>query len=493
MRILQKLKQNSSLNQVKAGIGITLILNLCTACIDKKTVLPSSIEEGGVMSMNGGNQGGAFGGLSGGMMESIQGGNMGGISNETPSAECQQACEDLIECVESDCMQMSMEDQPSLDDLQQACLQRCEDFPAFTSVAQGIDQCSDWITLAQQQLSNESDLLDEICDAPNSSRQEHHVECEDFGLHYARCLIELCPALDETNEVLIGAYTDVCDEQVNLGNADPNQLAFIANDQTSCMSGTLADLIQVRLENRPLNPQSGDLIQVCEDGPLTDAELCSQACENLAPCVPADSDIPFLANRDRCQELCLLYDQPTEQTWECLSEKAECSQQAECFAPVDVPECDSFSDRVVECLEEETCEAFEEIEEGVSQVLRLICATQVGQGILSQSNLSLIGDETSCSNPLVNGYKNYFLVSSPEQSGSGSLETLCEDGLMNDEETCTQACEHLSPCIPEESEAALLRDEAICYYSCRTSSDITPTAWECLFDEAECSGVGQCF
>ena len=451
--------------------------------------------EGGSL-MTGGEVGGDMGGQRGGDLGGSVGGDLGGSmgGSLTASDECVAACDSLVACVESDCMLMSMENQPTPDAIREACLIRCDEFPAFTAASEGIEECSDWITFAQQQITESEVSLSDVCESSDSG-QEHHVECEDFGANYARCLIELCPSLEETSDVLIGAYTAVCDEQVNLGNADPQQLYFIANERTSCTSGTLSDLIQVRLEERPLNPESGDLIAACEEGPLTPLELCEQACENFSPCIPDDSEIAFWQNQDRCMDFCLLQDQPTDQTWECLSNTVDCSQQGACFEAIDAPECTSFSSRVTSCIAEETCEAFGEISDGTFELLKVICEAQVGQGILSVSDLAQVDENTSCSNPLVNVYKNYFLTVTPGQDGSGSLETLCEEdgGLINEGEQCLQACQNVGPCIPEGTEGELLRNEDICFFSCRTSPDISGATWTCLSEESECTPALQCF
>jgi hypothetical protein len=420
------------------------------------------------------------------------GGDMGGQIEA--SVECISACDSLLACVESDCMLMSMENQPTSDLIRQACLTRCDDFPAFVSATEGIDECSDWITLAEQQITDPNVSITDLCES-STSGQEHHVECDDFGTNYARCLIELCPTLEETNDVLVGAYTDVCDEQVNLGNADPQQLSLIANERTSCTSGTLSDLIQSRLEENPLNPQSGDLVRACEEGPLTSLDLCTQACENFSPCIPDNTDITSWQNQDRCMDFCLFQDQPTDQTWECFFNIMECDQQSVCFDSIETPECDVFSTRVNECIAEDSCMDFEEIRGGTSELLKIICNAQVGQGILSVTDLAQVDESTSCSNPLINGYKDYFLVYSPDTDGSGTLENLCEEegGLLNESDLCRQACQQVAPCIPEGSEGELLKNEEVCYYFCRTPSDLSSATWTCLSEESECSGVLQCF
>jgi len=221
----------------------------------------------------------------------------------------------------------------------------------------------------------------------------------------------------------------------------------------------------------------------CEGADLSVVEgLCAQRCERFAPFAEIASGI------DSCTDWISFAGQ---QLGDDFTEQCEVAPAP----PAEpLPECEPFAARLSACVTER-CENFAPIQSDAEQILRTVCTQQVANGEVPLTTFAAVTDETSCEQQTLTAYLTFLLERNPLNPESGPFVELCEEGPQVSTETCTAACEHVGPCIPEGSDGEALRDRATCRYICAISPDVDPSVWQCLeeADEGGCISVGQCF
>lgn len=419
-----------------------------------------------------GGDGGVGGGGEGG--EGGDGG-VGGEGGGGPTEACTMACGRLADCAIEQC---DAYDDDNRDQILEWCHAACSDIPSFASVANGTETCGDLVAFGRQTMD---EAFSQEC-AIDPGNIPHVPECDAFAGHVVECFGQACQPAADNAEVLLGAYTHICDEAVangSLAPADAQALAGVPCDQAP-LDGIIAE-------------QVAGAEQFCEDGPLTDAGTCAEACAITGPCIPPESEGAALRNADRCAQFCLTNSAIATESWACAAEAGSCPEVFMCLQPMgpppELPECEPYGVRAASCLIE-ACENVADIEAGLAAVSTLFCNQIAADGGFQPGDLDGI-EEASCDDQRLAGFVTFFTVDTPENEDDGPLAVACAEGIVPIE-TCRPACEVAAPCFPEGSDAAPLRDPLICEYACAIDPSAAET-WTCVAEAEECAEVGACF
>ena len=181
-------------------------------------------------------------------------------------------------------------------------------------------------------------------------------------------------------------------------------------------------------------------------------------------------------------------------TWTCISEAEQCDAAFQCFnaPPPAVPECDAFGQRVAECIVED-CPAVMTIQVGTAGSATNVCNSLVANQTYSQEQVAQAA-QGACG---VREPQRYCELSHHYKSSITGVRLLgggLPGGTCESPEVCQQACENLSPCIPEGSEGEALRDVDVCSLFCHVQPvDFPVRNWECLQNAPACEDIGMCF
>ena len=289
--------------------------------------------------------------------------------------------------------------------------------------------------------------------------------CNDYVTVSAECLAETCPNSDALGPAQRSLFEGICAEQYEAGNFREEDLGTVV--QQGCAHPLVSGVINY-LVNPGNGMGSGGLASLCEDGPRVAAEACEQACDLLEECIPEgtpDEEGGFFGDVTTCRWLCAMSPDIEPRTWTCISEAEQCEAAFQCFnaPPPAVPECDAFGQRVAECIVED-CPAVMTIQVGTAGSATNVCNSLVANQTYSQEQVAQAA-QGACGVRELRDIANYLTITNPALQGSGFLEGVCQEGLRTPE-VCQQACENLSPCIPEGSEGEALRDVDVCSLFC---------------------------
>jgi hypothetical protein len=374
------------------------------------------------------------------------------------------------------------------------CRAACGANPSFAVVAGGIETCEDLVAYGRQAVA--ADYADRCPEG--AVHVTPHEECAVFGRRFAECLADACPpAGGALLDTFAGATADFCDRSVAAGQTNPEQIAQLVNENTPCDSQFLQMIVAQNTTDTPGRDDDGTFAQFCAQGPLTPAATCRAACAVVASCITDENaDNGYLRNADRCVELCVGVASPPAAAWACTAnlQPGQCSALGQCFAPPPVEACGAYGERAAACVAA-TCAPIAPFGAGLAGQLRTFCDGEVAAGRAHPEMLADIGPETPCEDPrLAPAVAALTAPPAPDGTGGGALAAVCRDGTVEPEDRCDAACRHFGPCIPENDNAAALRDLDTCRYFCATTHDVPDALWQCLEGaDNGCPSIAPCF
>lgn len=434
--------------------------------------------EGGEGGAGGAGGAGGEGGVGGAGGEGATGGE-GGIGGEggeggTPDSACETACSALFNCAVDECTDFNADDEATISAW---CEDACEAIPSFASVANGTESCSDLVAFARQTL----DPAFEMQCAADPGNLPQNPECEAFGAHIVECFGAACAPATENAAVLTNAYIHICNEAIANGEFGPVEAQALAG--VACDQPPLDEIIQEQIDN------AGSF---CTDGPLVDPAICEAACAVIGPCIPAGDDGEALRDANRCQQFCLAVESFPAEQWQCIAEANACGGVFQCLQtePVEpVEACNPLGDRVAVCVAE-ACPNVAGLEGQIGTSATDICNQIIAAGEAAVADLDGIA-EAPCDDQRLADFTTFFTVDGDEPD-DGPLTAICADGPLTPIETCAAACAQVGPCIPEDDDAALLRDLDLCTYVCATDSEIPSPVWQCIAATDNCEASAAC-
>ncbi|MGK0357988.1 MAG: hypothetical protein ACI9U2_000271 [Bradymonadia bacterium] len=402
-------------------------------------------------------------------------GGEGGAGGGEPSA-CDTACALLTDCAIEVCEAYGADDS---DDLGALCADACNAIPSFASVANGTETCDDLVAFGRQTLD---ERFSEECQIDPGNLVEN-PECVAFGEHIATCFALECAPASDVEAVLAEAYTHICNETIASGDFGPMEAEALAG--APCDGPPVSDIVAEQVTS---------FAEFCANGPLVDAQTCAEACAVVSPCIAVDGDGAALRNAARCQQFCLTASDISPEAWGCSVDADSCPAVFECLqanppAPADLPECGPFGVRAAQCVVEE-CGGVADIEAGLGAFSTLLCNQLASEGSVSGPDIANIAD-ADCDDQRLADFVTFFTIDAPEDPDDGPIAAVCEEGITPIE-TCRSACETASPCFPEGSDAAPLRDPLICQYVCAIAPAAAPI-WTCVNGADTCEAVFACF
>jgi hypothetical protein len=156
------------------------------------------------------------------------------------------------------------------------------------------------------------------------------------------------------------------------------------------------------------------------------------------------------------------------------------------------PECEAFGQRLTTCLAEQ-CPPMGADEALGATAYRLYCDQVVAAGEASPEAIGgYINAQTPCDAPQVVEFVTGQIEGADGQPGP--LAAYCADGPQLDEATCRAACEITSPCLPDEGDAAPLRNVDRCTFFCMSDrTSVSEAAWMCTTVAPGCAVALACF
>lgn len=449
---------------------------------------PTGGQSGGALA--GGAGGGGSGGLGNGGTAAggADAGSGGATGDAAVSEACGPVCERVADCAAEVCGEAAAGARAAI---VQDCVSTCGANPSFEIVSGGIETCGDLVDFGRQSLGA---TFNTVCDAAAVPDEVYPV-CEIFGERLSTCLVEACPALQAAAGAAAGAYRYYCNGAANNGELDPVQLGMYLTSETPCSTQFIADIVAEQ------TGAAGDLAPFCAHGPYNSPQTCAAACADIGPCIQPGGEGQELRDPDFCAYVCAVGESPSPAVWSCLESTGpeQCEAAFACFAlstPPEVPECVTYAARVAACTTE-TCPEVATYDAGLAYVLRLYCNQAVQSDANARPVVSAVTPETPCDDmaiaPLVVG----LTADDPERDDDGTLALYCAGAsAMRDAAACATACERLSPCLPDTSDARALRDTDYCTFFCGTDqAGITTEQWTCAGAAAagDCEAALGCF
>ena len=355
------------------------------------------------------------------------------------------------------------------------CLQACQADPHFAEAGGAIEGCPETVAFARLAMGPDFSAL---CD-PATVPDPTYPVCDVWGARLAACMAEACPNLDALQAQTAATYTFYCNRGVTNGDVDPDGLAAVLSPNTPCDTPFIANLVA-----QQTGPGS-DLAPFCAEGPASDAATCEAACQALGPCLTPGQDGAELSNPDYCQYLCAVSRNPEPAVWSCLADHqgAECGPVLQCFQPPLPPEsplCPTYAARIAACTVE-SCPRVSTYADGLNTFVRLFCNQAVESDARAAAVIATVTADTPCDAraiaPLVVG----LTQDDPNNDQDGRLARYCADGAAITPDACATACQRLTPCIPEGSSGASLRDVGYCDFFCGTEQpEISADRWACI-------------
>jgi hypothetical protein len=401
----------------------------------------------------------------------------------TIAEDCDAVCDRFVECAAEVCpMGNGIV-------LRAACRMSCLADADFASGAAAIDDCTDLVTFVGRRSPSVADR----CGEPTVPQSPL---CEEYATLAASCLQDVCPNSAELGDGAPYIFSSICSDGLVRGTFSEDQLVNIAD--ANCQNLLVSTVIgYLTVPGNGMG--SGQLAGLCNDGPANDAETCDSACRQLAECIPEgtpEEEGGGLRDYGSCRYLCGAFEALPSSTWECVGAKDACGDAFACFdddgTPETVQECVGFGQLISRCIQED-CAQVEPYSVPLAQSISGLCDYVVSEGY-DVAEIEMITNADTCG-PLTEGWESYYLEVSPDsEDGSGLLVGLCSDMPSNPPEVCTQACENLANCIPEDSGNALA-DRAVCGFYCSVVSegDFPAQQWQCVSESNMCEAVGDCF
>ena len=237
---------------------------------------------------------------------------------------CEANCTALLDCLNTSEDNACQTDSVGLAQVSMACQARCESFAPFSVIASGIDSCENWLVFAEQQLE------EEWLSGCGTNVSISNIDCNPFGERIASCMVEECVPLDTYEIGLAGLMSSLCQEQASM---DAEAAAFLAsvNENMPCNHPILEAYSNYFLQENPMDPEAGSLVDICGGNLQNPAETCENACRHLGPCIPPGSDGEDLADYDTCIFYCALFPDIPSELWLCIEESPLCTSVGGCF------------------------------------------------------------------------------------------------------------------------------------------------------------------
>ena len=392
---------------------------------------------------------------------------------------CVPACERISACVTESCGAGA---ETIGAEVAAACAAECAASPSFPLQVAELAACEAVLSFAA---TNVGAPLEAGC--PNgTSGVPHAPVCDVFGDRFATCVTDRCPPAGEQRDLIVPAYTHLCDLAAQRGDFDPDQLAILLTANTPCDSPILTG---------PLDNATGDgglLVNFCATGPVGDMDACTRACGTLSPCIADDSPLAVGQDPNVCTLLCVDTDQVPRPAWACaaaLPAEASCNDATACLAamgPDAGAACQTFAERVTACALER-CPGLAEVTAGHTLFVTAQCNDQVAADPAALEAVSAVAGDTPCDDPTVGATVGALV--------DGGIDApLCEAGPLNPiEAICRPACATVGPCLPANGDLAAYRDPAACEFYCAQAPDALPAAaWTCFAAAMSCADAFAC-
>lgn len=233
-----------------------------------------------------------------------------------PPATCDAACEVVAGCIPPEAENAYLRNADR-------CFQLCAVFP---------DPGGAWACTA------ETDACDQLgpCFEANANPgvEPPPGACETYGARAAECVLEApaCDAPPESAGLVEASLVSFC--RVLVRNEDlPVEAVTSIGAETPCDHQALAPLVRLLVNDDPMNDEDGLLTPLCTGTSERSPEVCTAACENLAPCIPEGSDGAELREPGFCALFCLgdAAEVP-DAAWSCFGEsEMGCEQVLACL------------------------------------------------------------------------------------------------------------------------------------------------------------------
>jgi len=210
--------------------------------------------------------------------------------------------------------------------IEEACLNRCGSFSAFIAIADGIDQCSDWVEFAAQELG---EPVTSVCRTDSDVPPPEVEECRAFSTRTAECIVERSPAFESISAGGAKFIDYICRDQVAKDEIPRSTFGVVMSD-TPCDQFLIDAYVSFFIEVND-TPGSGSLETLCSEGPIYSPEGCADACGLLSPCIPPGSEGEGLRDPDSCMYFCVSSEEVPAETWSCVEDATTCIGAGACF------------------------------------------------------------------------------------------------------------------------------------------------------------------
>ena len=138
----------------------------------------------------------------------------------------------------------------------------------------------------------------------------------------------------------------------------------------------------------------------------------------------------------------------------------------------------------------EACPPAADLGGGVGALVQTICDS----GEVPAAVVDSVMAETPCDALALAYFVTAFTQDDPEDPDDGFIAAYCAGAPGGDPQTCTAACAAVGPCVPPESDGAVLADADLCQLVCVAGDDIPAEAWACAAQAPPgCEAVQACF
>lgn len=159
-------------------------------------------------------------------------------------------------------------------------------------------------------------------------------------------------------------------------------------------------------------------------------------------------------------------------------------------SPPAVAECEARGAKIASCLVAD-CPNAGPIEAGTAELLALGCNGAVAQGAMTPEMAGMVNAETGCDDMAVTETIAELRATGRRATLILPLETLCADGALLTEETCTAVCDNTVACAPPGS---ILESFDACFTACLPTSAAQELGKaECAAEAIGCQALADCY
>lgn len=261
--------------------------------------------------------------LAGIVREQLEGGEDGGgmaayCADEAGNAPetCDAACEVVAGCIPPEAENAYLRNADR-------CFQLCAVFP---------DPGGAWACTAA---SDACDALGPCFEAnANPGVEPPPGACETYGARAAECVLEAptCDAPAEALGAVEAGLVGLCRALVRAGEVPVDAITSVSAE-SPCDHEAVAPIVGFLITDTPANADDGGLVPLCTGATERSAAICTAACENLAPCIPENSDGAELRDPGFCTLFCLgEAPEVPDAAWACFGEsEMGCQQVLACL------------------------------------------------------------------------------------------------------------------------------------------------------------------